>query len=66
MISNHKQTKGFKTHPSTATRHLLFRIRRRKEAFSLSDSDRALNCIFPQSQIKLNHANFLKTKTFNN
>lgn len=33
-------------YPSTATRHRLLGSRRRKEAFSHTDSDRALNCEF--------------------
>lgn len=31
-------------YPSTATKHRLLGRRRRKEAFSVTDSDRALNC----------------------
>lgn len=44
--NNKKQMRYFekRVYPSTATRHRLLGTKRRKEAFSHMDSDRALNC----------------------
>lgn len=66
-----------KTYPSTATRHRFLGIKRRKEAFSLIDSDRALNCnsqhmkqqeisnrsCMIQSHLKLNNQFYIEIKT---